>query len=434
MKEYSIMYYGPRITNDMISAKGFDGQSPYIPDALQAIQDLQNGVIGNPALRGSLFVVDPKSGLNTNDGSEYEPFADLPTAYAACTDGAGDMVVLRSAGSTSAETTSYLDQNIHWTKSGISVFGIGAPVRMFGRARVANVERTTGAVTTISFDSTDGIYKIKDSSDGFLTAKFAVGQTINIVATSTTNNGNKTIATIAPDGSYITTVESVTTEAAATAGTVTIKTYNVGNILLSGANNIFSNIEIWNGGSIAGAIGGMKVTGLRNFLYNCHITGGAGCTPTANERSLELGIGAQDNNFVNCVFGTDTVDRGNNANCEILLAGDLTTERNEFINCKTIAQAEGGTAHGAIKSASAIALGRHMIFRDCDFMCYKSNLGSDQASVFIGTGLNTAKLFIVGQSFAEGYAAWDANAANNCVFATQPAAAASAGGGIPTTN
>ena len=427
------MYFSPVITNDMINAKGFDGQNPYIPNALQAIQNLQNGLAGNPFIRGSIFFVDPKVGSDLGDGSKGNPFQDLQTAYAACTDGAGDAIVLLSAGNTPAETTSYLDQNIHWTKSGISVFGIGAPVKMFQRARVANVERTTGAVTTISFDSTGGIYTIRDSSNGFLTAGFAVGQTINIVETSTTNNKNTTVTAVAADGSSLTVADSLTTETAAVAGTVTIKSYCVGLLLLSGSNNSFYNVEFWNSGSIAGAVGGIKVVGVRNYFENCHITGGAGCTPTANERSLELGVGAQENNFVNCVFGTDTVDRGNNANCEILLAGDLTTQRNEFINCKTIAQAEGGTAHGAIKSASATALGRHMIFRDCDFMCYKSNLGSDQASLFIGTGLNTAKLFIVGLSFVEGYAAWDANTNNNCVFTSMPTSAASAAGGISTT-
>lgn len=423
----------PRITNEMIAASDFERQNPYLPNAMKALQMLLDGA--NSLIRGEVFFVDPKAGNNLNTGANAEEaFADLQTAYNACVDGRGDSIVILSAGTTAAETTSYLDQQILWAKSGISVHGIAAPVRMFGRARIASKERTTGALTTLSFDATGGVYKILDSAKGFTTAGFAAGQIIAVDTTSNTNDGNKTITAIAADGSSVTVAESVTTESAATAGSTTIKSYNAQNILLTGSNNSFYNIELWNGGSVAGALGGLKVASLRNYFENCHIVGGAGCTATANERSLELAVGAQDNNFVNCTFGTDTVDRGNNANCELLLAGDLTTQRNEFINCKFAAQAEGGTAHGAIKSASATALGRHMIFRDCDFMCYKSNLGTDQASVFIGTGLNTAKLFIVGQSFAEGYAAWDANAANNCVFATQPAAAASAGGGIPTTN
>ena len=422
----------PRITSAMINAKGFDGQNPFIPDALQAVKNLQEILNG---LRGNMFYVDPLIGVDASgDADPSHPFKGIDAAYDACVSGAGDGITVLSAGITAAETTSYLAKPIDWSKHGISVFGIAAPVNMFGRARIANVEKTTGALTTLSFLATGSVYQILDSANGFVTAGFAVGQTITVDSTSNTNDGNYTISAVAADGSSITVTTSVSTEAAVTAGSTTIKTYNAHNILLSGNNNLFYNIDIWNGGSLPSALGGVNITGARNYFANSHIVGGAGCTASANERSLELGAGAQENNFVGCVIGTDTVDRGNNANCELYLNGDTNTARNEFIGCKFIAQAEGGTAHGAIKSAAATALGRHMIFRDCDFMAYKSNLGSDQASVFIGTGLNTAKLFIIGNSYPLGYAAWDANAANNCVFVTNPAVVASAGGGVPTTN
>lgn len=322
----------------------------YDIESLAAMKTIASGL---PFIAGTWFFVDPTSGSASNDGlTPFTAFASIATAYTACTDGAGDGIVVMSRGTTTAATTSYLLTSITWSKHGITVFGVASENGIFSRARVANT-------TTV-----------------------------------------QTLAAL---------------------------------ITVSGNNNRFQNIMFWNGGTDATAVGGIIVIGARNKFVNCHIVGGAGATPTANERSLELGSGAQENGFVNCVFGTDTVDRGNNANCELYINSTTADGRNYFHNCEFLANAETGTAHLAIKSAGATSLGRHMILRDCTFLCYVSNLGADMASVFGGTAFNTAKLFILGSSAACGYAAWDSSGSNNVVYVAMPATAASGGGGIPTT-
>lgn len=389
-----------------------------------------------PPIFGRWFHVDPKTGSDSSDGSDLEnALATINAAYNLCTSGAGDGIILYSRGTATADTTSYLKQEILWTKHGITVVGVAAPTGVFGRARIANVQVTTGALTDLSFTNSGTADYISRVSGSFITDGFVVGQKINVDSTSNTNDGNFTITAVSALQLTLDTGDSLTTESAVTAGSTTIKSYNIQSMTISGNNNIFLNLMIWNGGALAAELGGIKLTGARNYFGSCHIVGGAGCTPTANERSLELGDGAQENRFVDCTFNTDTVDRGNNANCDILIAGTTTTTaRNRFDSCHFLSQAEGGTAHLAIKSASATSMGRHMIMVDPIFECYKSNLGTDQATVFGGTGFNTAKIFIIGKAAPCGYAAWDSNASNNCVFVNSAAAAASAGGGLMVTN
>lgn len=89
-------------------------------------------------LGGTTFYVDPKIGAAGNDGlSPQTAFANIKTAYDACTSGAGDVIYLISRGTTTAECTSYLAAALDWTKWGISVIGVCAPTRFGQRARVS---------------------------------------------------------------------------------------------------------------------------------------------------------------------------------------------------------------------------------------------------------------------------------------------------------
>jgi len=389
-----------------------------------------------PVIFGTWYHVDPYTGSDSSDGSDLEnALATVEAAYGKCTSGAGDGIVLYSRGTTTANTSSYYTKELLWTKHGITMVGIAAPTSIFSRARIASKTITTGNLTDLSFTNSGTADYISRVSGSFITDGFVVGQKIYVNTTSNTNDGVFTLTAVTATKLTLDTGDSITTESAVTAGSTVIVNYSVQAMTISGNNNTFYNIHIWNGGTYSAELGGVKITGARNFFSNCHFVGGAGCTATANERSLELGDGAQENVFEDCTIGTDTVDRGNNANCELLIAGTTTTTaRNRFDLCTFLAQAEGGTAHLAIKSSAATSMGRHMIMVDPIFECYKSNLGTDQATVFGGTGFNTAKIFIVGKAAPCGYTAWDSNASNNCVFVNVPAAAASAGGGLMVTN
>lgn len=194
---------------------------------------------------------------------------------------------------------------------------------------------------------------------------------------------------------------------------------------VQGDNNTFYNVSFWNGGTNAAAVSSIKVTGNRNAFINCHIMTGNADAAAATHRSLEINA-AEENYFRACTIGTDTVDRGNNASCEVLFDG--ACYRNRFYDCEFLAWVSTGTAHGAIESNDSGALGRDNIFKRCDFLCF----ATQQASVFIGTAPTAGRVYII-DSWTS-YAAWDSNAANNMVYANMPTTAASAGGGIATTN
>ncbi len=384
-----------------------------------------------PMIRGTWYHVDPYAGSNNSDGNDLENalasiYDGTNGAYERCISGRGDGIILYSGGTTMDNTTSYLKKELAWTKHGITVVGIAAPGGIFNRARIADVQVTTGTIATISMTGTTNV--ISDSAGGFLTAGFIAGQKIYIYSASDhTNDGVTTITSVTASSMVV--AKELTTKSAATLGNTYIKSYNTQNITVSGNNNSFNNVMIWNDGALSYSLGGVVLTGARNYFNRCFIVGGAGCTATANERSLELGDGAQENIFEDCTIGTDTVDRGNNANCELYINGTTNgTARNRFNRCLFLSEAEGGTAHLAIKSAAATSMGRHMLFRDCDFECYVMNLGADQASVFGGTKFNTAKIGLMGQCSALGYATWDETEANNVVYLCGGAAAAEANG------
>jgi hypothetical protein len=315
------------------------------PNLREYLQDLYTQSM-LPPIVGTWYFVDPENGASTNDGKSInKAFANITSAYGACTTGDGDGICLLSSGTTTAHTTSYFTAALDWTKNGITVFGLDSQTRFFGRARIAN-KGTTGE-----------------------------------------------------DLAYL--------------------------IDVQGDNNAFINIHLANYGTDAAAIGSLKVTGNRNYFENVHAVGGVAAAAAATHRSLEVNA-AEENTFVKCSFGTDTVDRGNNASAEILFDG--ACYRNVFEDCYTLAWVSTGTAHGAVKSADSGALGRDNFFKNCIFNCF----ATDQASWFVGTAPTAGKLYVINSSVA-GYSAWDSSGTNNIVYVGAPTYAASGGGGIPTT-
>ena len=391
-----------------------------------------------PAIRGQWFFVDPYAGSDTTgDGQQIATaFASLSTAYAACTDGAGDGIVLLSyvaVGSTSANTTSYLEAPLTWLKSGITVVGVNSQNGIFGRSRIASKDVTSSpTVATLSFTTT---VATRSDSGSFITDGWAIGQTGIVSSTGGTSSNNGVTFTVTGVTAKTLSASAApfTTDATPTGETAILYSTMANLITLSGSNNSFINITFWNSNAQASSIGGVIVTGVRNRFFNCHIGGGMGCTAVATTRSLELGSGADENLFRNCVIGSDTVDRGNNANCELYLNGTAANGRNAFESTEFLSYTSTGTAHGAIKSAAATAMGRNSYFKDCLFENYTPNLGADQTSMFIGTGLNTAKIIIYGGSILCGYALADSSTTNKCVFVGLGSPTSNGAGGIATT-
>jgi hypothetical protein len=100
-------------------------------------------------IRGQWFFVNPDvtadstqnwwPGSTSNDGvSMQAPMDSMVTAYNACISGRGDGICLLGGGTSTAENTSYLTEALTWSKSGITTYGVSAPVRTSMRSRVAN--------------------------------------------------------------------------------------------------------------------------------------------------------------------------------------------------------------------------------------------------------------------------------------------------------
>jgi hypothetical protein len=198
-------------------------------------------------------------------------------------------------------------------------------------------------------------------------------------------------------------------------------------ITVSGSNNRFQNLSFFNSGTDAAALGCVIVTGARNAFDNCHFVGGSCTTATANERSLELGTGSQENYFHKCTFGSCTIDRGNNANCELYVNSSSADGRNFFENCQfTSMSTTAGGAHLAVKSAGATSLGRHIFFKDCIFDCFIPNKGAATAFAFGGTMPASGYFVIANTATLVGYAAWETGSTGVMVSM----AAGSATGGL----
>jgi hypothetical protein len=205
-------------------------------------------------------------------------------------------------------------------------------------------------------------------------------------------------------------------------------------ITVSGYNNSFYNIQFFNGGSDAAALNAVAVTGNRNYFQNCHFYGAASATPSAAVGAKDVSIvGGSENRFVQCMFGSDTIDRvGNLASTHIQF--DTAAIRNHFEDCDFLVRlSAGNTAFGAIKIEDATGINRDNFFRNCMFCAIDlSQTGSNgqAATVVIGTAPTDGRILMFNCA-TYGYTNW-ATAASDAVRVNMPTTAASAGGGIST--
>jgi len=150
---------------------------------------------------------------------------------------------------------------------------------------------------------------------------------------------------------------------------------------VQGSNNAFYNMSIYNGGTTG--IGGVKVTGQRNYFGNVNMMGGMGMTvPTIADYSLRLS-GGDENTFVDCVLGNDTFDKGDLAAAELIVDGGCM--RNRFIGCEFNSWRSAGTTAGMVLLNGGDAITRHMLFKDCSFLMYRLGSAAAEAAVVIGT-------------------------------------------------
>ena len=362
-----------------------------------------------PPIAGHWYFVDPTSGSDGASGeSPDEMLKSITSAYTRCVDGAGDGICLISRGpGTASQTTSYLTQELLWTKSGITVYGVCAPVRISPRARIANKTITTTAALTVAAAD---LKTMTRAAGSFITDGWEAGMKLTLAGDQTTVHVVSVVAALSM---------TVTTDMVESAAGITSATsYNVNLITLSGTNNRFYNVQFWNGGTGALEVGGVVITGERNYFYGCHIIGSAGVA-SASAKSLYLNAGAECL-FEGCTIGTDTVDRGDYACAEITLAG--LANRNRFIDCEVLFRIDSGTAACAIRSVGTTSSSGAAFVNTV----FNATFGAATPAALHLVTTNAADIVTMG-CVAFNFTAW-----GDQIFVAEAAAAASAGGAIAT--
>jgi hypothetical protein len=174
-------------------------------------------------------------------------------------------------------------------------------------------------------------------------------------------------------------------------------------ITVSASGCIFSNLYIFQGVADATSLINVSVTGGRNYFENVHFAGGGHATQAVDGgASLKLD-GAEENLFVNCTIGVDTVDAGTGM-VGILFDGEA--HRNEFRNCRVRIRA-GNAGAAFVEVADATGIDRDTLFDNCVFM---NNSATDLTSGFvIPAGMGAPRKLLLKDCMILGTAKLDAN-------------------------
>ena len=170
---------------------------------------------------------------------------------------------------------------------------------------------------------------------------------------------------------------------------------------------IFKNLYLFQGSTGATGLGCFEVTGGRNYFENVHFAGIGHATPGAETGAYALKLnGAEENKFVNCTIGIDTIVRtGDNA----ILSLDGSSNRNEFIDCRFVSAAEN-SAYPMVKFVDSSAVDRFLIFKDCLFYNFWVNHGGSLLECFdIPASPHTCDIILQGQCLLVGITEWEDN-------------------------
>jgi len=203
---------------------------------------------------------------------------------------------------------------------------------------------------------------------------------------------------------------------------------------VTGTGNTFRNLYFYQGVADATSKGCVQVTGTKNCFENCHIygIGGNDLQDAADAYSLCLND-ADENRFVNCLIGGDTISAGTTANSEILF--DAGASKNNFDNCVIYRRIEHNTNHPLVKMNDAGGLSGLTWFKDCMFI-YTSVSGGYHGTYAFGLVTPTDGITKIALKNCAVYSgngttiAW--SDAVGIIHADMATSTASAGGGLAT--
>lgn len=148
-------------------------------------------------------------------------------------------------------------------------------------------------------------------------------------------------------------------------------------ITISASGCIFKDLYIFQGVDDNTSLINVSVTGGRNYFENVHFAGGGHATQAIDGgASLKLD-GAEENTFVKCTVGVDTIDA---ATGMMGLLFDGEAHRNLFEDCIFRMRA-GNSGAGFIEVADATGIDRDNTFKDCVFV--NNSTSNDMASAIV---------------------------------------------------
>ena len=135
-------------------------------------------------------------------------------------------------------------------------------------------------------------------------------------------------------------------------------------IIISGSGCVWKNIYVSQEANDVGSTQAVSVTGARNYFENCMLAGGGHATAAIDGGTNLLLNGAEENRFVNCVIGRDTIA---DATGWAAILFDAEARRNTFERCLILAYA-GSTAANFVEVVDSSGIDRFNLFKECLFL------------------------------------------------------------------
>ena len=177
-------------------------------------------------------------------------------------------------------------------------------------------------------------------------------------------------------------------------------------LTVSGSGCIFKNFYIFQGVDDATSLINVSVTGGRNYFENVHFAGGGHATQAVDGgASLKLD-GAEENLFVGCTIGVDTVAA---ATGMVGILFDGAALRNVFRNCH-VSMLAGHAGAAWLEVADGTGIDRYTIFDNCLFTnTNKENFEMTSGFVIPAVAANRPARIFLKDCIGYGAAAWDSS-------------------------
>jgi hypothetical protein len=175
-------------------------------------------------------------------------------------------------------------------------------------------------------------------------------------------------------------------------------------ITISATGCIFKNLYIFQGVDDATSLINVSVTGGRNYFENVHFAGGGHASQAIDGgASLKLD-GAEENTFVNCTIGVDTIDAATGM-VGILFDGEA--HRNTFEKC--VVRMRAGNAGAAFAEvADSTGIDRDNLFDNCLFI--NNSTATDMTSAFVApAGMGEPRVLLLKDCLIHNATKLDAN-------------------------